>query len=448
MPSESRQFAYVAVSQDGKRTKGRLEADSQAQAVQQLQAMNLVPLQVTQLGSSLFSREVKLRNKRFKMDVSALAAFARQLHMLLTAGLSVPRALTVLAEDSESGPLREMLTDLADRVTAGAPLSRALEAHPDTIPETFRAYVAAGEQTGDMERATERLAHTLERQRSLRLKIKSVTTYPKLVAISIGVLVVGILLFLVPRYAEIYDGLGQKLPAPTRALLAVSRSFSPVHMGFGLSDSGLPSVELMPGGHSLLTAPVNWLSPLLWAVFGWFGWRSFKRRTAENLAVSGRIERIKWRTPLVGVLARTQVMYQWSSTMAGALTSGLSTFTALELAGRTSGSAYLRSISAELQSSVRAGRSLAQQLGDYPDLFSSQLRAMAATGEEAGEPALMFSNIATSLEDDIDAIVATLGARLEVTLMLVMGLVVGGLMMVLYLPIMGLSNAISQSVGQ
>jgi type IV pilus assembly protein PilC len=448
MASDSRQFAYVAVTQDGKRSKGRLEADSHALAVQQIQSMNLVPLQVTQLGNSAFSREVKLRNKKFRMDVSALAAFARQLNMLLTAGLSVPRALNVLAADSEKGPLREMLTDLADRVTAGAPLSRALEEHPDAIPETFRAYVAAGEQTGDMERATERLAHTLERQRSLRLKIKSVTTYPKLVAISIAVLVVGIIMFLVPRYAEIYDGLGQKLPAPTRALLTLSRSFSPFHIGFGMGDSGLPSIQLIAPGHSLLTAPVNWLSPVLWLVLGWYGWKTFRRRTAENLPIAARIERIKWRTPLVGVLSRTQVMYQWSSTMAGALTSGLSTFTALELAGRTSGSAYLRMISAELQASVRAGRSLAQQLGDYPDLFSSQLRAMAATGEEAGEPALMFSNIATSLEDDIDAIVATLGARLEVTLMLVMGVVVGGLMMVLYLPIMGLSNAISESVGQ
>jgi type IV pilus assembly protein PilC len=451
MASDQKSFAWSAVALDGKRIKGKMEADSAAQVVKLLQQDGLTPLNVSEQSSSLLGRDFSFGSGTLKLGLGALASLARQLNLLIAAGLSIPRALSVMGEDADKGRYRDMLLDLAERTTAGLPLSKALEEYQDTIPETFRAYIAAGEATGDMERSTARLAHVLEKQNSLRLKIKAVTAYPKMVASAIALLVLGIIMFLVPRYAKIYDGLGQELPAPTQALINLSSQFTPFRVVIKSNPEStlpLPSIDLTAPGYSLLSSPINWMSPLLWIVAGVFGWRYFRRRTRDDLQIGARIERFKWRMPVFGVLLRTQVMFQWSSTMAGALSSGLQTFTALDLAGRTSGSAYLRLISLDLQEAVRAGKPLSGQLARYPELFTSQLRAMASTGEEAGEPALMFQNIAVTLEDELDTIVATLGAKIEVALLMGMGVVVGSLLVVLYLPILGLSNAVGDGFSQ
>jgi type IV pilus assembly protein PilC len=443
-------FNYNAVDGAGARRKGKIEADTTQNAVRQLQAEGLVPLSVTEAKKTLLGTSITIGGG-MKLKVDQLASLARQLNLLIAAGLSMPRSLTVMGEDGDKGPYRDMLLDLAERTTAGIPLSKALEEYQHAVPETFRAYISAGEATGDMERSTARLAHTLEKQNSLRLKIKAVTAYPKMVSYAIFALVVGIIMFLVPRYAKIYDGLGQKLPAPTRALIKLSGLFSPVHFKFSLGGDGgppIPRVDLIPDGYSIITAPINWLSPLLWMILAVFGWKVFRKRTKANLKIGTRIEKVKWRMPIFGALIKTQTMYQWSSTMSGALASGLQMFTALDLAGRTSGSDWLKSISIELQEAVRSGKQLSSQLSNYPEIFSSQLRAMAATGEEAGEPALMFENIAVTLEDELDTMVATLGARIEVALLMAMGVVVGSLLVVLYLPILGLSNAVGEGFSQ
>jgi type II secretory pathway component PulF len=119
----------------------------------------------------------------------------------------------------------------------------------------------------------------------------------------------------------------------------------------------------------------------------------------------------------------------------------------LEIAGKTSGSAWVKLVSDELMDAVRAGRPLSAELGKHPDLFSAQLRAMAATGEEAGEAAEMFNNVAVALEDELETLVATLGAKLEVALLMVMGAVVGSLLVVLYLPILNLTKVAGNGYG-
>jgi type II secretory pathway component PulF len=133
--------------------------------------------------------------------------------------------------------------------------------------------------------------------------------------------------------------------------------------------------------------------------------------------------------------------------MAGSLDAGLQTFASLEIAGNTAGSAWVSNVSKDLMEAVRAGRPLSQELGKHPDLFNAQLRAMASTGEEAGEAAEMFANVAAALEDELDAMVATLGARLEVALLMVMGAVVGSLLVVLYLPILNLTKVAGNGYG-
>jgi type IV pilus assembly protein PilC len=421
-------FKYSAIAPDGTRKKGKIDAPTQGDAIDSLQSEGLIPISVSIVKSSVWNINLTRAKTDYdlKLKEDDILVLTRQLYLLLRAGLSIHRAVLVVGEEHENPMYVRMCQDLSAKVLSGMSLSKAMALYPKVFDEVYCAYVAAGESTGDIEKSMERLARVLEQSHQLRLKVKAVTAYPKMVSIAIGFLVYGILAFLVPMYSKIYQGFGKPLPGPTQFLVDLSSSIAPFHINFTLMP---PSIDLMPGDHSIITAPFNFASPMFWILVMILGWRAFRRRTADDLSIGTRIDKIRYRMP-----------YRWSTTMAGSLSAGLQTYAALEISGRTAGSKWVESVTLELKEAVRAGRSLATELGKHPTLFNAQLRAMAATGEEAGESAEMFANVAESLEDELDAMVATLGARLEVALLMVMGAVVGSLLVVLYLPILNLTQ--------
>ena len=372
-----RTFFYTAVAPNGDRRKGKLEGESHAFVISALQAEGLVPISVqAQRRSAININIVKPRSERpYKLDAEDILVFTRQLYLLIRAGLSIHRAVGVIGEENPDPLYVRMCADLSDKVLAGMPLSKALALYPKVFDEIYCSYVSAGEQTGDMERALERLATVLNQSHQLRLKIKAVTAYPKMVSIAISILVYCILTMLVPKYEEIYSGFGQELPAPTKFVVKLSHLVSPFHIDVSLLS---PSIDFMPGSHTLATAPLNWASPLLWLIIGIGGWVVFRRRTADNLDIGMRVEKLKFRLPLVGKLFKLAVLYRWASTMAGALSAGLQTYSALDLAGKTSGSAWVRNVTVDMQEAVRSGRQLSTELIKHPELFNAQLRAMAA----------------------------------------------------------------------
>lgn len=441
-----RVFFYTAVAVNGERRKGKMEADSQSVVISALQSEGLVPVTVEEQRNSIFNVTIiKPKSERpYKLSAENLLVFTRQLYLLLRAGLSIHRSVAVIGEENPDPLYVRMCTDVSDKVLAGMPLSKAMALYPKVFDDVYCAYIAAGETTGDMERALERLARVLTQAHSLRLKVKAVTAYPKMVSIAVAVLVYGILAFLVPMYSKIYEGFGQQLPGPTRFVVKLSRIVAPLHVDVSFLP---PSIDLFPGHRTITTSPINWVSPILWVLMAVVGWVIFRRRTVDNLEIGTRVERFKYRLPMLGKLFKFAVLYRWSSTMAGSLQAGLQTYSALELAGKTSGSAWVRRVTQDMQEAVRAGRQLSTELLKHPDLFNAQLRAMAATGEEAGEAAEMFQGVADALEDELETLVATLGARLEVVLLCVMGAVVGGLLVVLYLPILGLSKVAGKGYG-
>lgn len=457
--SEPLTFSYEALDARGRRRKGKVVAADRHEAVASLQADGFVPVEVTPFVRTAGNIEVfPSRNDRpLVLKPPQKVAFARQLYLLVRAGLSLPRALEVIGDDGGDVRYVRMCNTLATQVLSGVPLSRAMEEFPGCFDEVFRSYVAAGEASGSLEQSLERLSHMLNKANQLRLKVKGVTAYPKLVSAMIAVLVAGIMVFLVPMFASIYDGFGAELPAPTRALIFLSEVAVPVRVSLSLSppfvslaDTGFWFSASPPfvtsAGPNLLSSPINFFSPVTWGVAAWFGWRRFRRARADDLELGARLNQLKFRAPVLGKLWKYTALYRWSSTMAGALAAGLQLHEALGLAARASGSGWLLLVTEDLQAAVRAGRPLSRELGRHPDLFSPQLRAMAATGEESGEPAEMFGSVAATLEDELDAMVAVLGARIEVVLLAVMGVVVGSLLLVLYLPILNLSSVATEGL--
>lgn len=439
--SEETKYAWTALDQGQNRTSGVMTAPSRTDVTKALQDDGLYPIKVEEQKRSLSTIELtpSKENKVVKLKQDQIVAMSRMMYLLVRSGLAIPKALQILSEDAPP-EVAKMCNDLADRVLSGVALSVAMEDYPKAFDDVYRSYVAAGEQTGNMEDALSRLARMLDKGYQMKLKVKAVTAYPKMVSYAILVMTWGIMTFLVPRFEKIYADLGQELPAPTRALVKLSDLMMP--FGFKI---GIPPT-LIPEGATLLTAPINFLSPIFWVLAALYGFRRWKKANADNLEKMMVLDKLKYRMPIFGKLIKFNVMYRWSATMAGAMGAGLQSYEALDLAGRTAGSYWLELVTIDLREAIRSGRTLAGELGKHPDLFSAQLRAMAATGEEAGEPAEMMQNVANTLEDEIEALIATLGAKIEVALLLAMGVVVGSLLVVLYLPILNLSSATSDGL--
>lgn len=481
-------FSYSAISAQGIRHKGKMQATSLEAVSEALQSDGWIPLDIieilskglnTDLGAALGSQDAKL-------SLEELATFIRQLAELIKAGVPVTRALSSLGEENTS-TINKICAELINDVQSGVPLSVAMGNFPKVFNEVFTSYVEAGEQTGNLAITLQRLAKTIEKQANMAQKIKGVTAYPKFVSIAIFGVVSGIILFMVPMYAKIYDSFGQKLPGPTLALMTISKNILPLNF---TKSFPMPWFVADPNGLSTL----GLLGRVVFAIGAWFLFEvirikrdkdpsTFKRvvrtlligfitlfgynyqwhfapfliiavitalavayivyrqKNIDNLEVIRKIDSLIYRMPLFGKIWKYGALFRWSSTMAGALGSGVTMISSLELASKTTGSLWHRLVARELQASVRAGKPLSEGLAHYPDLYPASVRAMVSTGESTGDLPTMLDSISLTIDSETDALIAGLAAKIEVVLLISMAVIVGGLLMVLYLPILNLATA-------
>lgn len=483
-------FNYVAVSNSGVRSKGKMQAPNKATVVESLQSENFIPILIEEVESEVNDLTKILTAKPINLTPKQVATFSRQLAELLKAGVPLPRALEALGEEG-SANLIKITTELTELVTQGIPLSKALGNFPKAFSEIFRAYVEAGESAGTLAFTMSRLAKTLERSYETQNKIKAVTAYPKMVSSAIGMIVCGILIYLVPMFAEIYLSFDKPLPAPTRILQEVTAKIPPFTF-----TSNMPMPALVEGKGDFFDPIIGVI-----AIFLIFGVGFIKRRNSGAklkrmkiytnifialfillfaydykiniissiffilftlgstyfaiLMASGKIndkytvilDTIKFKMPIFGQLNFYVVLHRWTTVLAGALDSGVSLDNAIDLAARTSGSKSHVLASKFIRAQLRNGLPLSEALGFYKNIYPPNLRTMVKTGENAGELPTMIDNIAISLDSDIDAIIAGLAAKIEVGLLVVMGVVVGGLLVVLYLPILKLSATSAEGIG-
>ena len=353
--------------------------------------------------------------------------------------------------------------------------------------EVFRSYIQAGEQSGTLPETMARLAKTVEKRAQMQQKIKGVTAYPKFVGMAIGGIVGGIITFLVPMYGKIYESFGAKLPTPTLVLLTVSNNVSPVTFtksvpmpwflapGNTLTLGGLLGrifgfigifmfFELLRVRRGKKRSPIKLFMRILLALFLTFFAHSYNVNTfsttmwvtiiglyigvglyadakADDPKIAKKFDSLRFRMPLFGQISMLDALFRWSSTLSGALSSGVSMASALELAAATTGSRWHKLVAKELTTAIRSGKPLSEGLSDNSDLYPASVRAMVATGEQTGDLATMMESVSASIDAETDALVAGLAAKVEVALLLVMGIVVGGLLLVLYLPILNLASA-------
>lgn len=488
-----RSFEYVAASATGMRHKGKMQAASAAAVSAALQEDGWMPLSITETTKAGLNTDLTemfgRSQKAIKLSVPETAAFFRQAAELLASGVAMTYVLEAIGQEA-SPKVRKICDGLTESLSAGVPLSEAMAAFPDAFDNVTRAYVTSGEASGTLPQTMARLASSMEKKNELRLKIKGVTSYPKIVAGVIGMIVIGIIKFMVPMYERIYASFNSELPAPTRALVALSENLLPVKVTvsfpmpyfladniesgiFGLFGRVVFLVGFIVGTESLRNKAgkdaklrntiVKWafLSSVtifggnyvlvVPALIGWsalagviVGIRMFVNSGDENPRNARLVDRIRFRLPVIGKITRLNATFQWATTMSGALSAGVPLGRALMLAGSTAGSRWFASLAQPLQNAVLGGRPLSEALGDHADLFTPSVRAMVATGEVTGELGTMFDNIARTAQTEVDSQISGLAAKVEVLLLVVMGVVVGGLLVALYLPIINLATSASK----
>jgi type IV pilus assembly protein PilC len=403
-------FKYTARGTSGAKQTGSISADNRQAAVQMLQARGLQPDQVTEARGmmSMGSASAKL-NKRVK--TVDLLVFTRQLSTIVSAGLPLLQGLDILADQTDDVNFAAIITNVAQDVEAGETFSDALRKYPKAFPDLYVSMVRAGEAGGDLDGVLMQLADYLEASEDLKRRIKSAMTYPVVAFGLILLISAGLIVWVVPQFAEIFGSFGKELPAPTQILINIS---------------------------DFLRLWYAWL--IIIAVI--VGIVIFVRiyRSTEN----GRynIDALKLRLPVFGKLLSKVSVSRVTRTLSTLTKSGVPILQALEIVERTAGNeVYARAIK-NAGESVRNGETLADPLA-RSEVFPAMVTRMIAVGEKTGALESMLMKISEFYDSEVRAMVDSLTSIIEPILIAMMGIVVGGIVIALFMPILQLSSIVS-----
>ena len=329
-----------------------------------------------------------------------MASFAYKFAGMYSAGLAITGCLETLEQQTDSGAFRAVIADVRRRVEAGASLKSAFEQHRTVFSDQFLGMVEAGETAGKLPQSLEASAQYLEKRLELRQKTRAAFVYPIVVGIICSIVVTCLVVFVVPMFSQMYRKLHVELPGPTRVLLALSTF---LRQWWWLVLSLTTGLGL--GVRRLLAHPH---ARLYW-------------------------DRLKIRLPLLGPLNRLMLVSQFVRTLGTLISVGVPVMDALEAAGKVAHNQEVSGITADLQQAVRAGRPLARSLRAHP-IFPPMVVQLVASGEEAGILPEMLGKAADLLDKDADRVAASLLVKLEPTLTVLMGIVIGLILMGVYLP--------------
>lgn len=402
-------FDYRGRDGTGKLVKGRLDAASEGAVVQRLRTMGVSPIAITEAkpGTGL-QTEIKIPGFEKGVGLKDLAIMSRQASTMLSSGLSLLRALTILADQTDNKKLKDILGKVRDDVERGVSFSDAVAKYPVDFPPIMINMIRAGETGGFLDQAMDSIAANFEKEHKLRSTIKSAMTYPVVVLVMSLLAVVIMLIFIVPIFQDMFASLGGQLPLPTLILVWLSHAM--VYVG-----------------------PV--LAVVL--VVGWVWWRA--NRNSER--VRGLIDPLKLRLPVFGQLNRKIVMARFSRNLSNMIGAGVPILEALQIAGKVSANIVVERALHRVSESVRKGESIAAPL-ERETVFPAMVAQMIAVGEDAGSMELMLERIAVFYDNEVEASTEALTSLIEPLLIGFLGVVVGGMIVALYLPIFQISSLV------
>jgi type IV pilus assembly protein PilC len=398
-------YTYEVRDQSGKTISGTIVADSQALVLERLKEQGLVPVKVG------LQKKVSMKmefNFRTKVKLKDLAIFSRQFSTMVSAGLPMLRALATLENQTSSKALATAVAEVRQDVERGSSLSAAMGKHPKVFNNLYVAMVKSGETGGVLDAILDRLAGNLEREVSLRGRIKSAMTYPIVVLGFVTLIMMAMLLFIVPQFKSIYTQLHGQLPLPTRLLLAVSDAVRTKFIFVAIAVGVIV-----------------------------FLFKRWKKTTNGRRA----IDRFKLKAPIFGPLFQKTALSRFSRTLSVMSKSGVPIIQALDVVAETVNNAVMSDAVRDVQESVKQGESLAKPLGRH-EVFPGMVVQMLTVGEETGALDTMLEKIAQFYDDEVTAAVDSLTSILEPVMIAVVGGAVGLAVIALYMPMFNIINLI------
>ena len=401
-------FAYKVRDQAGKVIEGQLEADDATLVAGKLRGMGYVPISIEEHAESRLQTDITIPGLSSRVRLKDVAVFSRQFATMINAGLSLLKSLSVLEEQTESKELARIIREVRLDVERGNSLSVALASHPKAFNHLYVALVKSGETGGVLDEVLQRIADTIEKQVELRRKVISAMTYPTMVGLFAFTIMLAMLIFIVPQFEGMYDQLEGTLPVPTRVLLAVSA----VVQRF-------------------------WWIWLIASVAGAFGFR----RWINSEEGRKRWDAFKLRMPIFGGLVRKIALARFARTLAALTRSGVPILESLDIVSATAGNHVVAVALRDAQTAVKSGNTLAQRL-QFHKVIPPMVVQMISVGEETGALDEMLDKIAEFYEAEVEATVDALTSLIEPILIVSMGIVVGGMVVALYLPMFNIINLI------
>jgi len=408
MAADAKTYEYAVRDRAGKIVKGRVEAPNQAAVANRLKEMGLAAVSISEVTNSGLQREISIPGFGEKVKLKDLAVMSRQMATMISAGLSLLRTLSILADQTESKPLAKVLGQVRGDIEIGGSLSSAFAKHKETFPPLMINIIRAGEVGGFLEKALESVAENYEAEVKLRGKIKSAMSYP-VVVFCIAILAIAVMLiFIVPIFKNMFEGLGGKLPLPTQMLV-------------------------------WLSGMMKWLGPLIVIVS--IAFASWWRKHKNDDSVRQKVDPWRLRIPVFGDLFRKIAIARFSRNFGTMIGSGVPLLQALDIVGQVSGNWVIESAVKDVQESVRRGESLAGPLAKH-DVFPAMVTQMMSVGEDSGSLETMLEKISEFYDQEVEATTEQLTSLIEPIMILFIGVIVGGMIVALYLPIFNIFNLI------
>jgi len=395
-------WTYSARTVGGEIRRADIEVPSRDHVIAYLRKQKLIPVAVREKP-----KDISFGPKK-RVTARDLVIFTRQFSTMINAGLPLVQALDILAKQTDNPTLKKAVSDIVYDVESGNTLADALKQHPKVFSTLYINMVAAGESGGLLDTILMRLATFMEKSEQLQRKVKGAMIYPGVV-LSVAVLAISILLlFVIPTFETVFASFNQTLPLPTRIVIGMS----------------------------------NLLQSYWWVVLiGLAGAGVFFKRWIATRHGRLQFDRILLKMPILGTLVRKAAIARFTRTLGTMLSSGVTILDGLEITARTAGNRVIHDAVMESRTAIAGGKSIAEPLKES-QVFPPMVTQMIHVGEETGDLDGMLSKIADFFEDEVDVAVENLLKVLEPALIVILGTIVGGMIVAMYLPIFGLVNAI------
>ncbi|CAN5532953.1 type II secretion system F family protein [soil metagenome] len=400
-------FAYKVRTKEGRVLEGKMEAAGEGAVASRLRQQGMTPIQITKDSKASMKMEIRIREPKVKLK--DLAIFSRQFATMINAGLSLLRTLNILSEQTENPTLAKTVGLLRDDIERGSSLSAAMSKYPKVFSKLFVSMVKAGETGGQLDVVLNRVADGLESDYKLRQKVKSAMTYPVVVAVIAGGLVVVMLLFVVPTFAGMFDDLGGELPLPTKILLAISQQ-------------------------AKFLVPIGFVLSIV-------GFIAHKKMKASSANYRLRFDTVMLKVPVFGDLFSKVALSRFARTLALLLRAGVPVLQALDIVADSTGNEVLARASLDVKESVRSGESMASPLENHK-VFPPMVVQMISVGEDTGAIDAMLDKISDFYDQEVEATTEALTSLIEPIMIAVLGGIVGAMVIALYMPMFAIFDLI------